>query len=68
MKCHFCDNPASLLSDGENCDRPICRLHARQLSFCLICRGYGGDTVDVCPDCEASKNHWQLRIGAIDKR
>ncbi|MCT7968941.1 hypothetical protein NG799_21760 [Laspinema sp. D1] len=68
MKCDFCDNLATLLCDGENCDRPICRLHARQLSFFLICRNHGGDTVDVCPDCEASKNHWQLRIGAVAER
>ncbi|MGL4501650.1 MAG: hypothetical protein ACRCU2_21450, partial [Planktothrix sp.] len=45
------------LDAAVDCDQPICWLHTRQLGFYLISRGYGG-VGDVCPDCEAAKNHW----------
>lgn len=61
MKCYFCHRKATLYCDGKNCDRPICQFHAQTLAMYCVGRGRKSNTIDVCPDCLNSKNHWSLQ-------
>jgi hypothetical protein len=41
MKCCICEKFATLLCDGDNCDRPICCEDSKLLTFYRNCRGHG---------------------------
>lgn len=61
--CQFCGQPSALLCDGKmpdgkTCDKPVCRLCAKNESTMHISyqrpgggRGGRWDTRDLCPDC-----------------
>lgn len=66
-KCYFCEQKATLLCDGDNCDKPICKTHSQQLAVYLLCRNQGTYTIDVCGDCQKSKSHWRLRSDRVNR-